>query len=59
VKFSWRLAGDDLDGWIADVSPLLGDADPQFVAALMDYYVDLLKRPAPKTASLCDAPASH
>jgi glyoxylase-like metal-dependent hydrolase (beta-lactamase superfamily II) len=32
-----------IEGWSADIAGLTGDADPKFVAALMDYYVDALK----------------
>lgn len=45
-----------IDGWSRDAAPLLTDADPQFVRALLDYYMDTsLRADAAHTAKLCRA----
>lgn len=41
-------------GWTSSLASLTGDADPKFVAALMDYYVDVLKRDPKEIAKLCE-----
>ncbi len=50
------------DGWLADAKPLLADADPHFVASLLDYYIDnSLRAPKAQLDKLCGnrAAATH
>jgi glyoxylase-like metal-dependent hydrolase (beta-lactamase superfamily II) len=42
-----------IEGWVRDIAPLAGGDDPKFVRALMDYYVDVLRRDPRATAALC------
>ncbi len=46
--------GKCIEGWTAGVAALTGEADPQFVTALMNYYVDVLKRDSKEIANLCE-----
>ncbi|MEA2238607.1 MAG: hypothetical protein QOC81_3331 [Thermoanaerobaculia bacterium] len=42
-----------IDGWISGVSPLIRTDEQAFTRGLMDYYVDVLRRPSAATAALC------
>lgn len=54
-----QCAGSDaakascIDGWIAAIAPLIRPEEQAFTRSLMDYYVDVLRRPAAETAKLC------
>ena len=42
-----------IDGWMNGVSAFLDPAQRDFTKGMMDYYVDVLRRPAPAIAKLC------
>jgi hypothetical protein len=41
------------DGWMSDAKELLAPSEEKFTRALVDYYVDVLRRPAAEKAKLC------
>jgi glyoxylase-like metal-dependent hydrolase (beta-lactamase superfamily II) len=42
-----------IDGWIDGIAPLIRPDEQPFTRSLMNYYVDVLRRPAAETAKLC------
>jgi glyoxylase-like metal-dependent hydrolase (beta-lactamase superfamily II) len=54
-----QCAGSDatkascIDGWINGIAPLIRPDEQAFTRSLMDYYVDVLRKPAAEAAKLC------